>query len=170
MELLDQIAQRNDLIVRQLDQEVDAAIRQSEHMSVSHKLSQIFPNADIGARQDCQRYPRLFNSSLRFGSQVEDLGTCVAFVPAELMGRGDHYSDSFGNRLSRHGQTGLPVFGAVVNARQQVAVQIGEWQVAVHVTPLSFPVFWILEETAAWEIRRFPGAGGWTISWWRRSR
>lgn len=111
---------------------MNTAIRDGEHESVAHELSKIFANADIGAGKNGKRQAFSFHAHLRFGNKVEYLRACIGFVPAKLVRSGNNYADPLGHRQAGHGETGFPVLWPVVDARQKVAVQIGERQVVVH--------------------------------------
>ena len=133
----EQAVERNVEFVRQFEQDVPAVIGQRENFALPDQ-SRSCPTS-IRTSAPGSTASGISCSASSSDNSLGPLADRVAVVlgkAAQLMRRDDDRVDAVGHRHARHGQRLVPALGAVVDARQQMAVNVDETGSLVHARPV----------------------------------
>ena len=151
--------------VRKVQEHMPPAVGQGEQLAAAQPGRQfrrgpVGFDPQLGAGHDAQRHPLLFQQALE-GLGLPANGWAVIGEGAQLMRRGHHGRKAVGGRQPGHGQGLGGVGGAVVDGRENMAVDVNQRHA------------WSLRCLRAVAHARVVGKGrgpGSTAPWWRRAR
>jgi hypothetical protein len=110
-------------MVRRLDQDV-ARIGERKHAAVAERRGKVRGDVDVGAGHEAQRQAFAVQCRLQVGGCLPDLRAAVMVDPGQdVRGAGDH-GDAVVEESARHRQRHRQIGGAVVDAGQDVAMQV----------------------------------------------
>ena len=110
-------------VVRRLDEDV-ARVGQRQHASVTELRNAVRCNVIVCPRNELQRNVRLVESSLQLADGGANPAIRVLIETGQNVRRACDHGDAVGDERARHIQCCVHIGRAVVDAREDVAVQV----------------------------------------------
>lgn len=109
--------------VRRLDEDI-AGVCEREEVTSTQRRDKIRNDVIVGASDELQRNAVSVQLFLKISNRVADIGAGVMIDAREDMRRAGHDGDAVRNPRARHGERDVQSFGPVVDAWQDMTVQI----------------------------------------------